>query len=221
MNQIAALDDKINVEKTKAVDDDLNRLNEVILSLRNLIPNVESAIDRNYYNCYGEGENVKIEQSGNVSVYIVSGDHFRDYLQNIYGISPAMLPSVTKDVAFNKVDIFGPDWAGRFGYPFNDSAFNSPDFSFSGSFNCLNPASMVTGSSVITGIGSNFIEAQDDQGNILRFNLGSCSRLESTLRVPNVGQKFFYSGVPGNQGLNLYGGTCFEWKWLTINLSYC
>lgn len=30
----------------------------------------------------------------------------------------------------------------------------------------------------------------------MRFGLGSCSRLESTHKVPAVGQKFYWSGVP-------------------------
>ncbi len=70
---------------------------------------------------------------------------------------------------------------------------------------------MVTGSGTIVNIGPNWIDADgdgDDRGT-RRFSLGSCSRLESTHRLPKVGQKFYWSGVPSSNGFNLYTGSCF------------
>lgn len=142
-------------------------------------------------------------------MYIVSGDKFGDYLRNLYGNS-VQVSSIRSDVIFNRVDIFGQEWQSNYGYPFVDSAFGNNDFTFAGSFNCLNPGSVVTGSGVISNIGPNFIEAKDERGGNIRFNLGSCSRLESTHKVPKIGNKFYWSGVAGGQGYNLYGGSCFE-----------
>ena len=121
-----------------------------------------------------------------------------------------MLPAASGDVLLNRVDIFGESWIGAFGYPFQTSAFGSNDLSLNGSFGCLNPTAVVTGSGTITAIGADYIECDDDKGVRQRFGLGSCSRLESTRKVPAVGQKFYWSGVPGSQGYNLYGGSCFE-----------
>lgn len=143
---------------------------------------------------------------------MISGDKFGDYLRNLYGTS-VRVPSIRSDVTLNRVDIFGQEWTGKYGYPFVDSAFENSDFAFSGSFNCLNPGSLVTGLATISNIAGNYIEAKDERGGNLRFNLGSCSRLESTRKVPEVGHKFYWSGVPGGSGgqaFNLYGGSCFE-----------
>lgn len=71
---------------------------------------------------------------------------------------------------------------------------------------------MITGSGVISDIGSNYIEAVGDDGENRRFSLGSCSRLESTLKVPKKGQKFYWKGARGGQGYNLFGGSCIEWN---------
>ncbi len=180
----------------------------MISTLKGLVPSVEGAIDRHYYSCYGNGA-IRAQQSGDVVVYVVSGDKFGDYLRNLYGTS-VRVPSIRSDVSFNKVDIFGREWSGKFGYPFVESAFENSDFAFSGSFNCLNPGSLVTGFGTISNIGANFIEAKDQKGSNFRFNLGSCSRLEATKRIPEIGHKFYWSGVPGSQGYNLYGGSCFE-----------
>lgn len=160
LKEISNLDDKINIEKKKAVQDDLQKLNEMVGTLRNLVPTVEGAIDRHYYNCYGDGNTVKIEQNGSVVVYIVNGDKFGDYLRKLYGQS-VQVPSIRSDVTFNKVNIFGPEWTGAFGYPFGEAAFGANDFSFTGSFNCMNPTSVVTGYGTISGIGANYIDAQD------------------------------------------------------------
>ena len=157
------------------VDDDIAKINEMIGKLRELVPSVEGVIDKQYYSCYGNGA-IRAEQSGNSVVYVVSGDKFGDYLRNLYGTS-VRVPSIRADVAFNKVDIFSREWSGKFGYPFLDSAFDNTDFAFSGSFNCLNPGSLVTGSGTISNIGPNFIEAKDEKGNNVKFYLGSCSRL--------------------------------------------
>ena len=129
-------------------------------------------------------------------------------MRNLYGRN-IVLPAASGDVLLNRVDIFGESWIGAFGYPFQTSAFVSNDLSLNGSFGCLNPTAVVTGSGTITAIGADYIECDDDKGVRQRFGLGSCSRLESTRKVPAVGQKFYWSGVPSGNSHQLYTGSCF------------
>lgn len=200
------LNARIALERKKNIPDQLIALNDMVANLKNLVPTVESEIDRHYYYCYGEGK-VQVQQTGGVVVYIVRGEAFGNYLRNLYGRSMTV-PAVTGDVLLNRVDIFGQSWVGAFGYPFTTAAFgdaNGSDLALNGSFGCLNPSSVVSGSGTITAIGSNWIDANVG-GQTQRFGLGSCSRLESTTKLPSVGQKFFWSGVPGGSMTNLYTG---------------
>ena len=96
----------------------------MVISLKELVPSVESAIDRHYYSCYGGGSSVKVQQNSGVAVYVVDGGKFGEYLRNLYGES-LKIPSFKSDVSLNRVDIFGMEWSGKFGYPFIDSAFKN------------------------------------------------------------------------------------------------
>lgn len=118
---------------------------------------------------------MKVQQNGGVTVYVVSGSKFGDYLRSLYG--DVKVPSIREDVTLNRVNIFGADWTGKFGYPFADAAFKNDDFSFSGSFSCVNPGAAVSGYGTISAIGSDYIEAKDEKGATNKFSLGSCSRL--------------------------------------------
>ena len=77
-------------------------------------------------------------------------------MKNLYGQS-IRIPSVSGNVMFNRVNIFDQDWSGAFGYPFNENAFGTSDLSLAGSFGCMNPSALVTGSGTITEIGANYI----------------------------------------------------------------
>lgn len=208
LRDISSLEDRIALEKKKNIPDDLNRLNDMVATLRRVVPTVESEIDRHYYYCFGDGK-VQVETTGGVVVYIVRGEAFGNYLRNLYGRN-IVVPAVNGNVLFNRVDIFGAPWVGAFGYPFGSGAFGGNDLSLTGSFSCLNPGALVTGSGTISAIGGGWIEALDGNGSKNRFSLGSCSRLESTKKLPAVGQKFYWSGVPGGSGFNLYAGSCFD-----------
>ena len=190
----ADLTARITIERKKILPDQLLKLNEMLVSLRNFIPTVESEIDRHYYYCFGDGK-VQVQTSGGVVIYIVRGEAFGNYLRNLYGQSVS-IPQVNGDVLLNRVDIFGNNWVGAFGYPFQSSALGGNDFSIGGSFGCLNANSVVTGSGTITSVGSDYIDCNTGSGEKLRFGLGACSRLESTRQLPSVGQKFYWSGVP-------------------------
>lgn len=175
LKDISALEDRIALERKKNIPDDLGKLNDMVATLRRIVPTVESEIDRHYYYCFGEGK-VQIENTGGVVVYIVRGEAFGNYLRNLYGRN-IVVPAVNGNVLFNRVDIFGAPWSGAFGYPFGSGAFGGNDLSLTGSFSCLNPGALVTGSGTISAIGGNWIEALDGNGGRNRFNLGSCSRL--------------------------------------------
>jgi hypothetical protein len=52
----ADLEDRIAFEKKKNIPDELDKLKEFVIALKNLVPTVESEIDRHYYYCFGEGK---------------------------------------------------------------------------------------------------------------------------------------------------------------------
>jgi hypothetical protein len=52
----ADLEDRIALEKKKNIPDELDKLKEFVIALKNLVPTVESEIDRHYYYCFGEGK---------------------------------------------------------------------------------------------------------------------------------------------------------------------
>lgn len=207
LNDNAGYQDKIDIERRKAVAADLTKLNGMVDGLKRMIPTVESEIDRHYYYCFGDGK-VQVQTTGGVTVYVVRGDAFGNYLRNLYGRN-VVLPAVNGDVLFNRVDIFGAPWVGAFGYPFGNASLGGADLAIGGSFGCTSPAQVVSGFGTISGVGSNWIEALGNNGAKTRFSLGSCSRLESTKNLPVVGQKFYWSGVPAASGFNLYSGSCF------------
>lgn len=53
-------------------------------------------------------------------IYVVNGESFADYLKEHYGQS-IQTPSIrANNVSLNRVNIFGTDWTGQYGYPFMD-----------------------------------------------------------------------------------------------------
>ena len=98
---------------------------------------------------------------------------------------------------------------GEFGYPFPIEAFVSHDLSFKHDFHCLNPEKAVSGSGKILKITSNTIEVRENRENI-RLVLGACSRIESTKRLPEIGQNIVFNGVLSSIKIyNLYSATCW------------
>ena len=197
--------DRINFEKKKIAQDELDDLNHMIGVLKDLIPTTEKEIDRHYYYCYGEGS-VTTEQTGGVVVYIVRGERFGEYIHNAYGKS-VKVPAVRGDVSFRRVNIFGNPWTNKYGYPFPHSRDGS---SLNNDFGCLNPSAAKSGYGTISGIEGSDIFVSSHDGRRLQFRVGSCSRIESTTEVPKVGQNFFYTAVPsGADGYNIYTASCW------------
>lgn len=203
-----ALQDRIDIERKKTVPNDATRLNLMIDNLKRSIPNIESEVDRHYYYCFGAGS-VQVQSVGGLTVYVVRGDAIANYLRNLYGRN-VVVPAVNGDVLFSRIDIFGAPWVGAYGYPFGQASLGGADLAIGGSFGCTAPGSISNGYGTISAVGSNYIEALNQQGLRQRFNLGSCSRLEANTKLPAVGQKFYWSGVPASNGFNLYAGSCFN-----------
>ena len=200
--------DRINFEKKKIAQDELDDLNRMIAALKELVPTTESEIDRHYYYCYGEGA-VQVEKTGGVIVYIVKGERFGQYIHSAYGKS-VKIPAVHGDVHFRKVDIFGAPWTNKYGYPFVANELKGDGLSFKNDFGCLNPSAARKGYGTISAIEADHIYCSDHDGRKIKFKLGACSRIESTTEVPKVGQNFYYSGVPsGADGYNLYQASCW------------
>lgn len=56
-NEISKLNDLLNKEKPKlASEDDLKKLRTLITNLNNILPQIQNAIDREFYYCYGDGK---------------------------------------------------------------------------------------------------------------------------------------------------------------------
>ena len=198
--------DRINFEKKKIAQDELDDLNHMIGVLKELIPTTQKEIDRHYYYCYGEGS-VQTEQTGGVVVYIVRGERFGQYIHSAYGKS-VKVPAVRGDVHFRVVDVFGAPWTNKYGYPFPNS--RNGEISFQSDFGCLNPSAARSGYGTISAIESEYIYASTDDGRSHKFRVGTCTRIESATEVPKVGQNFFYTGVPsGADGYNLYRASCW------------
>ena len=103
-NRIRDLEVRINNERKKLQPDVLDDLNEMIGTLKEFTPIVQSEIDRHYYFCY-EYDAVEVTQIGSVLVYIVREERFRDYLRDQYG--QEINPGNVGTLEFRIVDIFG------------------------------------------------------------------------------------------------------------------
>ena len=206
-DQIDDLNNRINIEKQKLATDDLDDLRNMINSLKDAIPGIEREIDRQYYYCYGEGA-VTVEETGGVVVYIVRGESFGNYLLTVYGISVKAGLTVG-EVQFHRIGIFSPIWINKFGHPLV-AASTAASNNFDGAFSCLNPSAAVSGYGVINGINANSISVTHNDGHQVSLNLGACSRLEAATRLPQIGQRIAFRGVPSSAGgYNLYGASCW------------
>ena len=203
--QIDELTDRINIEKKKLADEELDDLQRMINTLKRLVPTTESEIDRHYYYCYGEGA-VEVEKTGSVVVYIVKGERVNGYLENRYGLGVPQFRG--GDVRLHRVNVFDSKWTNKFGYPFVNTQVSNTELHFNGSFGCLNTENAHRGYATISSIGADYIEAREGNG-YKKFKVSACSRIEASGDLPQVGQGFYYEAVPSSaDGFNLYSATC-------------
>ena len=206
LQQIRNLEDRINIERRKIADDELNDLLRMIETLQRLVPTTESEIDRHYYYCYGEGS-VEVEQTGSTVVYIVKGERFGEYIQRAYGFKGPDGYSDRTEARLYKCNIYSKDWTAHFGYPEVNNSYYSKGFD--GVFSCLNPSRCEKGHGVVENIGSDYIEVQSNNNRKVKLHLSACSRVEATTQVPKIGQKIYFNAEPSSAGgYNLYAATC-------------
>ena len=167
--------DRINFEKKKIAQDELDDLRHMIKKLKELVPTTENEIDRHYYNCYGDGS-VQVEKTGSVTVYIVRGESLGPYLHKAYGKS-VKVPALKRDIPFHKVDIFGPAWTNKFGYPFVDTSLKGRGFEFGGDFTCLKPSESYKSYGIIDRVESGAIHVKEHDGKDVKLHVGACSRI--------------------------------------------
>ena len=167
--------DRINFEKKKIAQDELDDLNHMIDVLKELVPTTEREIDRHYYYCYGEGS-VQVEKTGDVVVYIVKGERFGDYIHSAYGKS-VKVPAVRGDVHFNRVNIFGAPWTNKYGYPFVDTSLKGRDLAFGGDFSCLNPSAAYKSCGTVASVDAHQIHVTSHNGKGYILKVGACSRI--------------------------------------------
>lgn len=172
--------DRINFEKKKIAQDELDDLNHMIGKLKKLVPTTENEIDRHYYYCYGEGS-VQPTQTGGVVVYIVKGERFGEYIHSAYGKTVKIPALRGGDVHLRRVDVFGNPWTDKFGYPLvNTSLDGRLDVTFGSDFHCLNPSASHKGYGSISKIDAGSIYVNGHDGSQAKLNIGSCSRIEAT-----------------------------------------
>ena len=189
--------DRINFEKRKIAQDELDDLNHMIDKLKNLIPTTEKEIDRHYYFCYGKGS-VKVEETGGVLVYIIRGERFGEYIHNAYGKN-VKVPEVRGDLRFYRTDLYGFPWANKYGHN-----------AFKNDFSCIAPYAVAKGYGVVDKIDAEAIYVNAHNGKKVKLTLGACSRIEAVTKVPEAGQNIYFSGVPSSaDGYNLYAATCY------------
>lgn len=215
-NDIKDLQSQINDQQPKLVDDELKKLRVLINNLNKSLPQIQSEIDREYYYCYGAGK-VDTQQTGSVLIYIIKGEAFGQYIQNAYGQSVGAPQLRTgDDYRLQLVDPFSSIWTAKFGYP---SAATGPGSSSwapgavggaGRNFSCLSNTSASTGKGTITGVANDGITIKDANGKSVKMGWSTCSRIESTTQVPQVGQSMAWRGVPSSAGgYNIYSATCW------------
>ena len=189
---------RINAEKDKLVQDDLDDLNAMIARLKALIPGTEREIDRQYYYCYGDGA-VTVEETGGVVVYIVRGESFGNYLLSVYGQSVKAGGISAASYSFYRVDIFSPIWTAKYGFP-----------PVIGDFSCAASGSHVSGQGTITGISADGFTIRHSDGHEMRLHAKDCSRIESVTKLPKIGQNLAFRAVASSAGgYNIVGATCW------------
>ena len=205
-DDIRGYNDRIKGEEPKLVDDELNKLRVIIDKLQSSVPQIQSEIDREYYYCYGAGK-VETVTTGNTIVYVVKGEAFATYVDTAYGQSVGSPQLRTSgDYRLQVVDPFSRAWTSKFGFPWTQGAASGSDFA------CWNSAnSSSSGRGRIQSINNNGFSVLDGNGKTVNLRVGSCSRVESTTVLPEVGQTLAWRGVPSSAGgYNIYTATCWN-----------
>lgn len=142
--------------------------------LKTLSPIIQQEVDRHHYDCFGEGS-VQIEETGDVTVYILKGDQIPHYLQKAYGEEVAASENDYRgEVRLREVNIFGPEWTDKFGFPFPHS-LDEQGLNL-GRFDCLSPSAAEKGWGKIRTVNADSIEVEGE-GGVLKLQLGACTRL--------------------------------------------
>lgn len=185
--------------------DDLDKLNQQINTLRNSIPAIEREVNRQYFNCYGDGA-VTVENTGSTVVYVVRGESFPALLKNTYGIEEehhekgGLRGEKVEDKHFYCVDIFSPPYVKEVGYPFPEEQkkpyVEKKVTKFENDFNCLDTTG-ASGRGVILSVSGNRYEVQSFANNKATkqfIEVGACTVIMSTVKVPQKGLQIAYNG---------------------------
>lgn len=243
LNQkIKELEDRIVTENKKIVQDDLDKLNNQINILKNSLPGAEAEVDRQYFNCYGEGA-VTVEKTGSTTVYIVRGEDFQNLLENTYGLdfsdfaccdgqkvdpqagsgsgsgSSLQKEPVKPEYRFESVDIYSKPYVDQVGYPFPEEVkapyVEDKATKFDSDFSCVantDTALRGAGRGVITSLEGNTYNirtyAKSGKPTDEKIQIGSCTVVMSTVKVPRPGMNIAYTG---NTGANLQADMITVW----------
>ena len=91
-----------------------------------------------------------------------------------------------------RIDVFSKEWTSRFATPFPYIDNQIPQ-----DFSCMEGVGAEKGYGYIRAIFRDYIQIINQDNRSLRFKLGTCTRLESTLSLPKTGMVLYWSGKPG------------------------
>ena len=169
----------------------------MVAKLQRMIPSVQNEIDRQYYYCYGDGS-VEVSQTGSVTVFIIRGESFNEYINNAYGESVSSTNFRRSDLNFQIVDVYSSQWSGLYGN------FHPSEFS------CIAQQSEESGQGQIVRIYKDSISVRSRNGQTETLQVGACSRIESTSDLPRRGQNIIWKGFPSAAGgYNISQATCW------------
>lgn len=212
LNEIAILEERLNIERKKLANEELNKLKEMVAALSKSIPTIQTFVDDNYYKCY-RATSLATQQAGSVTVYVITIPNFQSYIETSYQIQPdwTRVNLVGQEIRLTPINIMDSAWQAAYGLPYDIVSYaSSKDFSFPSDFNCLNPSTLISGMGLITSISNRYITIDNLQGGTQMLNLGTCSRLETTGFLPSIGQRVYWRGNPGTKvgEFNVYRASC-------------
>lgn len=134
----------------------------------------------------------------------MNGDVFGQYINNAYGgaSTPGLRATANGNVRLQAIDPFSPVWTAKFGVNGKGTGAGL------GNFSCLEP-NATFGRGVITAVTGDGLQISDANGKPVNLNIGSCSRVESTLNFPKTGQNIAWRGTSSGSAFNVISATCW------------
>ena len=182
----------------------------MIEALRRNLPNIQEKMNKLYFECY-DATDVEDQLSHGILVYLFNTRNFEKYIKKVYGLSVST-SSITATLTFNLISIFSQEWEANYGSAYTDSELaKAQHFSIGSDFNCLNPSTLVNGKGKIVSIDKNLLTVEREDKTEITLKLGACTSLESTEKLPKLGQHVYWKGNKSELNFyEAYSASCFN-----------